>query len=144
MSEHDPRELFGARKREGKVKLTFDLSDRQEREIYEWYTEQAGEGETFIKQVLSQYKEYQNFMQTVSKLHEMMPMMQQMFTPGAGQPLQQLSSQVNSSNANPTISHIQPFSQPTTKAAANTASSAIPSRSVRHGGKRRRTSMPME
>jgi hypothetical protein len=142
MGEHDSRELFGARRqREGKVKISFDLTNRQEREMYEWYTEQAGEGETFIKQVLSQYKEYQNFMQMVSKLHEMMPMMQQMFTPGAGQPLQQLSSQVNTSNS--TISHIQPFSQPTTKA-TNSASSAIPSRSVRHGSKRRRTSMPME
>ncbi|MXQ55937.1 hypothetical protein [Shimazuella alba] len=156
MSEQDPREILGTRKRN--VTLTFDLKDQNEREVYEWFNEQADNGSTFIKQVLSQYKEYQKFVQTVSKLHEMMPMMQQMFPMGANSnpimnPLQQMSSQVNQQVQQP-FSKTQPFSQTqplsqtntTPKAATNSNPAPIPSRSARHGGgsKRRRTSMPME
>jgi hypothetical protein len=164
MSEQDPREILGTRKRN--VTLTFDLKDQNEREVYEWFNEQTDNGSTFIKQVLSQYKEYQKFVQTVSKLHEMMPMMQQMFPMGANSnpilnPLQQMSSQVNQQVQQPfsktqpfsqtqSVSQTQPFSQTNTtqKAATTTNSnpSSMPSRSARHGGgsKRRRTSMPME
>src|SRR5687768_14379233 len=98
MSEQNTREMLGTRKRN--VTLTFNLNDQTEREVYEWCSEHADESSTFIKNVLSQYKEYREFVQTVSKLHDMMPMMQQMF-PAVGttnivpNPLQQISSQVN-------------------------------------------------
>lgn len=146
MSEQNTREVLGTRKRN--VTLTFNLNDQNEREVYEWCSEHTDESSIFIKKVLSQYKEYREFVQTVSKLHEMMPMMQQMFpTMGTNNPvpnpLQQMSSQV-SQNLNPQMSpHTQPFSNVQPK--APTSKTELPSRSTRHGGsKRRRTSMPME
>lgn len=146
MSEQNTREMLGTRKRN--VTLTFNLNDQNEREVYEWCSEHTDESSIFIKKVLSQYKEYREFVQTVSKLHEMMPMMQQMFpTMGTNNPvpnpLQQMSSQV-SQNLNPQMSpHTQPFSNVPPK--APTSKTELPSRSTRHGGsKRRRTSMPME
>jgi hypothetical protein len=159
MSEQqDTREILGTRKRERSITLTFDLKDQNEREVYEWFSEQADNESAFIKQILSQYKEYQKFVQTVSKLHEMMPNMQQMFPMGNANsimnPLQQMSSQVNQQNVQTvsktqtqSYSNIQPFSQTNhaPKAVTNTNPSTMPSRSARHGGgKRRRTSMPME
>lgn len=143
MSERDTRELLSTRKRN--VTLTFNLNDQTEREVYEWCSEHDETCSAFIKKVLSQYKEYREFVQTVSKLHEMMPVMQQMF-PTMGtinavpNPLQQMSSQVNQKMTPP----IQPFSNVPPKAPPSSVSE-LPSRSVRHGGsKRRRTSMPME
>ncbi|MCH5586663.1 hypothetical protein MK805_17140 [Shimazuella sp. AN120528] len=150
MSERDTRELLSTRKRN--VTLTFNLNDQMEREVYEWCSEHDDSCSAFIKKVLSQYKEYREFVQTVSKLHEMMPMMQQIF-PAVGtnspvpNPLQQMSSQVNQKMNSQVIpqmsSHIQPFSNVPPKTPSST--SELPSRSARHGGsKRRRTSMPME
>lgn len=158
MSEQNTREMLGTRKRN--VTLTFNLNDQNEREVYEWCSEHADESSIFIKKVLSQYKEYREFVQTVSKLHEMMPMMQQMFpTMGTNNlvpnPLQQMSSQVNQNmnkqmssqvnqNTNTQMSsHSQPFSNALPKSPPSTTE--LPSRSTRHGNsKRRRTSMPME
>jgi hypothetical protein len=145
MSEQNTREMLGTRKRN--VTLTFNLNDQDEREVYEWCSEHTEESSIFIKKVLSQYKEYREFVQMVSKLHEMMPMMQQMF-PNMGtnnpvpNPLQQMSSQVNQ-KLDSQMSNAQPFSSVPPKAPPST--SELPSRSTRHGGsKRRRTSMPME
>jgi hypothetical protein len=132
MSEHDEtQEVLVSCSRD--VTLTFNLKDQNEREIYEWCSEQTDECSTFIKNILSQYKEYREMMQTVSKLHEMLPTLQRMF-PSEGSsnlvknPIQQMNSQLDqahvSSTPNPEI---------------------LPSRSARHGGsKRKRASMPME
>jgi hypothetical protein len=147
MSEQNTREMPGTRKRN--VTLTFNLNDQNEREVYEWCSEHNDESSIFIKKVLSQYKEYREFVQTVSKLHDMMPMMQQMFpTVGTNNPvpnpLQEMSSQVNQKmNIQQPSPHLQPFSNVPPKAPPSTPE--LPSRSTRHGGsKRRRTSMPME
>jgi hypothetical protein len=148
MSEQDTREMLGTRKRN--VTLTFNMKDQTEREIYEWCNEHADNGSNFIMKVLSQYKEYREFVQTVSKLHDMMPMLQQMFpTEGVKQnpissPLQQMSSQVNQQVKQSLNPNVQPFSNVVQKTPPS-QQEPMPSRSVRHGGsKRRRTSMPME
>lgn len=162
MSEYDTRELLATRKQN--VTVTFNLKDQHEREIYEWYSKQTDTSSTFFIQVLSQYKEYREFVQTVSKLHEMLPLLGQILPMNVNNnaginPLQQMSSQVNQltqqTHQVESVAKVQPntqsqpFSTQTAvaqKTALSTGPEPMPSRSVRHGGgsKRRRTSMPME